>query len=220
MVLAAAATGLDRVESYLYRPLRDAAFLTAKLLEGEVAERARAGVPLRSAFDEVAGFWLQDFGMLLVAEKLASRPDAGLPSRVSTVVTRAASSTYQAYPPYSYPPHLVLLQRAEEAAGGRRARMGADPVATEESARRMRQRRATFQACDADFEGPGGREVMRAIFVTALLIHDAVGSRAKKAPPKTFAASYHEILGRYKTAIAKLVLNAEAAAEPRSRSGA
>jgi len=219
VVLAAAATGLDRIESYLYRPLRDAAFLTAKLLEGEVAERARTGGAAAVGVRRGGRFLGAGFGMLLVAEKLASRPDAGLPSRVSTVVTRA-SSTYQAYPPYSYPPHLVLLQRAEEAAGGRRARVGADPVATEESARRMRQRRAMFQACDADFEGPGGREVMRAIFVTALLIHDAVGSRAKKAPPKTFAASYHEVLGRYKTAIAKLVLNAEAAAEPRSRSGA
>jgi hypothetical protein len=213
VVLAAAATDLHRLDSYVYQPLRDASLLTAKLLEGEVAERARRGMPLRPAFDEVTDSWLEDFGTLLVSEKPASRRDAGLPSRVTTVMTGAPG--YQAYPPYSYPPHLVLLQRAEEAAAKGRARAGTDPLAADEVARRMGQRRATFQACDADFQGPGGREIRRAIFVTALLTRDAVHSRARKAPPQAFALSYHEVLGRYRLATAKLVLDAEHLAAPR-----
>ena len=36
VVLAAAASGLDRLDRYLYQPLRDACLLTAKLLESEV----------------------------------------------------------------------------------------------------------------------------------------------------------------------------------------
>jgi hypothetical protein len=207
VVLAAAASGLDRLDGYIYRPLRDACLLTVKLLEGEIAEHASTGVPLRSAFDEVTDSWLQDFGMLLVSEPRGVRPDSGFPSRVSTVVTRAAS--YHAYPPYSYPPHVVLLQRAEETAARGRARLRQDPAAADELARRMDHRAVTFEGCDADFRGPGGREVVRAIFVTALLIRDAVHSRARKVPPQTFARSYHEILGRYRMAAAKLVLDAE-----------
>jgi len=214
VVLAPAAGGLDRLDSYLYRPLRDASLLTTKLLDGEVAERAGRGVPLRSAFDEVIDSWVQDFGMLLVTERRRSRPDAGFPSQASTVVTRAAS--YHAYPPYSYPPHVVLLQRAEESAGGGRVRMGASGA--DEVARRMGRRRVTFQACDADFQSPGGREVRRAIFVTALLIRDAVRSRAKKVPPQSFAPTYREVLDRYKAATANLVLDGHPAAPRRHRS--
>ncbi len=213
VVLAAAVSGLDRLDGFIYRPLRDACLLTVKLLEGEVAERSRMGAPPRSAFDEVIDSWVQDFGMLLVIEKRGSRPDAGFPSRVSTVVTRSAS--YQAYPPYSYPPNVVLLQRAEETAAGGRARLSEDPLAADELARRMGHRGATFQACDADFQGPGGHEVVRAIFVTALLIRDAVHSRAKKVPPQTFAHSYNEVLERYMVVTAKLVLDAEHLAAPR-----
>jgi hypothetical protein len=215
VVLAAAASGLDRLDRYLYRPLRDACLLTAKLLEGEVADRTGRGVPLRSVFDEVADSWLQDFGMLLASEKPAARRDAGLPSCVTTVMTRAAG--YQAYPPYSYPPHLVLLQRAQEAAARGRARAARSPLAADEEAQRMGRRKATFRACDADFQGPGGREVMRAVFVTVLLLRDAVHNRARKVPQETFALSYHHVLGRYKLVTAMLVFDAEPMATPRSR---
>jgi hypothetical protein len=215
VVVAAAASGLDRLDRYLYQPPRDACLLTVILLEGEVADRTGRGVPLRSAFDEVADSWLQDFGMLLASEKLAARRDAGLPSRVTTVITQAAG--YQTYPPYSYPPHLVLLQRAEEAAARGRARAAAGHQAADEAARRMRGRRATFQAGDADFQGPGGREVMRAIFVTVLLLRDAVHSRASKVPQETFALSYRQVLGRYRLATASLVLDAAPGATPWSR---
>jgi len=215
VVLAAAAAGLDRLDSCLYRPLRDASLLTAKLLEGEVAERASRGVPLRAAFGEVIDSWLEDFGMLLVSQKPGPRPDAGFPSLVSTVVTRAAG--YQAYPPYSYPPHMVLLQRVEETAAAGLARLAADPAAADERARRMQRRRAAFQACDADFQGPGGNEVGRVIFVTALLIRDAVHSRAKRVPPPTFAVSYRQVVDRYNAATAKLVLDAEHPVAPRGR---
>src|SRR6266540_440544 len=153
VVLAPAAGGLDRLDSYLYRPLRDASLLTTKLLDGEVAERAGRGVPLR---------------------------------------------------------------RAEESAGGGRVRMGAGGA--DEVARRMGRRRVTFQACDADFQSPGGREVRRAIFVTALLIRDAVRSRAKKVPPQSFAPTYREVLDRYKAATANLVLDGHPAAPRRHRS--
>jgi len=86
-------------------------------------------------------------------------------------------------------------------------------------ARRMGRRRATFQACDADFQGPGGREVRRVIFVTALLIRDAVHSRAKKVPPQSFAVTYREVLDRYKAATAKLVLDGHPGAPRSHRSG-
>jgi hypothetical protein len=45
--------------------------------------------------------------------------------------------------------------------------------------------------------------------VTALLIRDAVHSRAKRVPPQSFAQTYREVLDRYKAAIARLVLEAE-----------
>jgi hypothetical protein len=59
--------------------------------------------------------------------------------------------------------------------------------------------------------------VVRGIFVTALLIRDAVHSRARKVLPQTFARSYNEVLGRYRMATAKLVLDAERLALPRGQ---
>jgi hypothetical protein len=71
----------------------------------------------------------------------------------------------------------------------------------------MDHRRDGFQAGEVDFTGAGGREVVRVIFVTAMVLRDAVRSRVQRHPGRPFGASYREVLDRYRAVTAKLVVD-------------
>lgn len=203
VVLDPATDGLDELVRYVYQPLRDASFLTAKLLEDEVVDQLAMGVPLGPAFRQVTDAWLEDFGMLLVSEGSRQR-DPGLPSG-RPVARRAIRS--QAYPPYSFAPNRVLLLHAERSAAAGGSRAARDPRVEQQRSLRMRRRRERFDACGLDFMGAGGREVVRVIFVTSMVLRDSVRSRVRKHPSRPFGVSYHEVLDRYKAVTARLVVD-------------
>jgi len=202
VVLDPATDGLDQLVRYVYQPLRDACFLTAKLLEEEVMDHLALGVPLGPAFRQVTDTWLEDFGMLLVGDGNRQR-DPGLPS--GRIVRRRAIRS-QAYPPYSFAPNRVLLLHAERSAAGARSRTAADPRAERQRTLRMHLRRERFDACEIDFMGPGGPEVVRVIFATTMVLRDAVRSRVRKHPTRPFGVSYREVFDRYKAITASLVV--------------
>lgn len=203
VVLDPATDGLDQLVHYVYQPLRDASFLTARLLEEEVIDHLGMGVQLGPAFRQVTDAWLEDFGLLLVSEAGRQR-DPGLPSG-RTVARRTIRS--QAYPPYSFTPHRVLLLHAEQSAAGGRSRATLDPRVELARSLRMSRRRERFGACDLDFLGPGGREVVRVIFVTTMVLRDGVRSRVRRNPTRPFGVSYREVLERYKAITARLVVD-------------
>jgi hypothetical protein len=203
VVLSPAADGLDQLVRYVYQPLRDASFLTAKLLEDEVSDHLTLGIPLGPAFRQVTDAWLEDFGLLLV-DDLGRPRDPGLPS--SRIIRRRPIRSH-AYPPYSLAPDRVLLLHAEQSAAGGRSRAAADPTAEYQRSLRMDRRKEGFQAGEVDFTGAGGREVVRVIFVTAMVLRDAVRSRVHKHPTRPFGASYREVLDRYRAITAKLVVD-------------
>jgi hypothetical protein len=203
VVLDPATDGLDQLVRYVYQPLRDASFLTARLLEEEVGDHLAMGVPLGPAFRQVTDAWLEDFGLLLVSEAGRQR-DPGLPS--GRIVARRAIRS-PAYPPYSFTPHRVLLLHAEQAAAGGRSRAAHDPRVELARSLRMDRRRERFDACGLDFMGPGGREVVRVVFVTTLVLRDGVRSRVRRHPTRPFGVSYREVLERYKAVTARLVVD-------------
>ena len=204
VVLDPATDGLDQLVRYVYRPLRHACFLTVKLIEDEVRDHLAMGVPLGPAFRQVTDAWLEDFGMLLVSDGGGRQRDPGLPSG-RAVPRRAIRS--QAYPPYSFAPNRVLLLHAEQSAAGGRRRVACDPGAEHQRSLRMSRRQQRFDACDVDFTGAGGREVVRVIFVTTLVVRDAVRSRVRKNPGRAFGVSYREVLDRYRAVTARLVID-------------
>src|SRR6266511_3460171 len=129
--------------------------------------------------------------------------DPGLPS--GRIVRRRAIRS-QAYPPYSFAPNRVLLLHAERSAAGARSRTAADPRAERQRTLRMHLRRERFDACEIDFMGPGGPEVVRVIFATTMVLRDAVRSRVRKHPTRPFGVSYREVFDRYKAITASLVV--------------
>src|SRR6266496_1242230 len=54
VVLDPATDGLDQLVRYVYQPLRDACFLTAKLLEEEVMDQDRKSTRLNSSHVEIS----------------------------------------------------------------------------------------------------------------------------------------------------------------------
>src|SRR6266545_221206 len=168
----------------------------------DVMDQLALGVPLGPAFRQVTDAWLEDFGMLLVGDGNRQR-DPGLPS--GRIVRRRAIRS-QAYPPYSFAPNRVLLLHAERSAAGARSRTAADPRAERQRTLRMHLRRERFDACEIDFMGPGGPEVVRVIFATTMVLRDAVRSRVRKHPTRPFGVSYREVFDRYKAITASLVV--------------
>jgi hypothetical protein len=199
VVVAASAGGLHNLDRHVCRPLRDASFLAAKLLDDEVRERVAGGEPLHAAFDRVAGSWLQHFGVLFVeGEERRIRPDESPVLKGSPA--RAAIARY-----LSAPRRLDLLWGARQAAAGRRASAQQDPDTAAEQELRTKALQEAFSACDADYLGPGGHELVRVIFATVWLLGDDLSRVPRAGGSEPFAAAYRRVIGRFKAVAAKLV---------------
>jgi hypothetical protein len=200
VVVAASADGLHHLDRHLYRPLRDASFLAVKLLDDDVRERVAAGTPLPAAFDRVAESWLQYFGELLVAgEEQRTRPDES-----PILEGSPASAAIARY--LSAPRRLDLLWGARAAAAGRRASTHLDPAATREREQHANALREAFSACDADFLGPGGHELVRVNFATVWLLSDELSGVPRAGRGEQFERAYRRVVGRFKTVAARLVV--------------
>ncbi len=202
VVLSPAVGGLERLDVYVYRPLRDAAFLTARGFDDEVAERAAAGLPVRRAFQETALDWTEGVAMLLDdgAAAAGEPPDElflNADRRTGAALARRRSFPYQ----------LELIWRRREQAANGRARLGADAGPALAHQERMAARRATFSRCDADFAAAGHAEVLRVIFVTTLMIADDVRDRDSRLARGAFEGLYQAVIRRFRTVTASLVVD-------------
>jgi hypothetical protein len=199
VVVAASADGLHQLDQHVYRPLRDASFLAAKLLDDQVRERVAAGAPLHAAFDGVAESWGRHFGELFdQGEGQRIRPDESPILEGSPA--RAAVARY-----LSAPRRLDLLWAARAAAAGRRASTQLDPATTREQELRASALQEAFSACDADFLGPGGHELVRVIFATVWLLDDELSGVPRAGPGERFERAYRGVVGRFMAVAARLV---------------
>jgi hypothetical protein len=199
VVVAASADGLHQLDRHVCRPLRDASFLAAKLLDDEVRERVAGGAPLHAAFDHLAESWLRHFGELFVqGEEQRISPDESPILEGSPA--RAAVARY-----LSAPHRLDLLWGARAAAAGRRASAQRDADAAREQERRAKALRKAFSACDADFLGPGGHELVRVIFATVWLLSDDLSRIPRTGSGQPFERAYRRVVGRFMAAAARMV---------------
>ena len=199
VVVAASADGLNHLDRHVYRPLRDASFLTTKLLDDQVRERVAGGTSLHAAFDGVAESWLRHFGELFIeGEQQRIRPDESPILKGSP--DSAAIARY-----LSAPRRLDLLWGARAAAAGRRASTQPDPAAAREQELPEKALRETFGACDADFLGPGGHELVRVIFATVWLLRDNLSRVPTAGPSELFEHAYRRVVGDFKAVAARLV---------------
>jgi hypothetical protein len=199
VVVAASADGLHQLDQHVYRPLRDASFLAAKLLDDQVRERVAAGAPLHAAFDGVAESWGRHFGELFVeGEGQRIRPDESPILEGSPA--RAAVARY-----LSAPRRLDLLWGARAAAAGRRASAQLDRDAAREQELRASALREAFGACDTDFLGSGGHELVRVIFATVWLLDDELSGVPRAGPGERFERAYRGVVGRFMAVAARLV---------------
>jgi hypothetical protein len=199
VVVAASADGLDHLDRHVCRPLRDASFLAAKLLDDEVRERVAGGATLEAAFDRVAESWLQHFGGLFVeGEEQRIRPDESPILEGSPA--RAAIARY-----LSAPRRLDLLWGARQAVAGRRASAQPNPSVAHEQELRAKALREAFSACDADFLGPGSHELVRVIFATVWLLSEDLSRIPRADPSDLFERAYRRVVGRFKAVAAGLV---------------
>jgi hypothetical protein len=199
VVVAASADGLHHLDQHVYRPLRDASFLAAKLLDDEVRERVAGGAPLHATFDRVAESWLQHFGELFVkGEQQRARPDES-----PILEGSPASAAIARY--LSAPRRLDLLWGARQAAVGHRASLQPDPAVAREQELRTSALWEAFGACDADFLGPGGHELVRVIFATVWLLSEDVSQVSRADPSDRFERAYRRVVGRFKAVAARLV---------------
>jgi hypothetical protein len=199
VVVAASADGLHQLDRHVCRPLRDASFLAAKLLDDEVRERVAGGVPLPAAFDSVVEAWLQRFGELFVqGEEQRISPDESPILEGSPA--RAAVARY-----LSAPHRLDLLWGARAAAAGRRASAQLDRDAAREQELRAKALREAFGACDADFLGSGGHELVRVIFATVWLLSEDLSRIPRTGPSERFERAYRGVVGRFMAVAARLV---------------
>jgi hypothetical protein len=199
VVVAASADGLHHLDRHLYRPLRDASFLAAKLLDDQVRERVAGGAPLPAAFDGAAEAWLQRFGELFVGgEERRTRPDES-----PILEGSPASAAIARY--LSAPRRLDLLWAARAAAAGHRASTQLDPAAARDQEQHASALQEAFSACDADFLGPGGHELVRVIFATVWLLSDDLSRVPTAGPSEQFDRAYRRVVGGFTTVAARLV---------------
>jgi hypothetical protein len=199
VVVAASADGLHHLDRHVYRPLRDASFLAAKLLDDQVRERVAAGTPLHAAFDHLVESWLRHFGELFVkGEAQRVRPDES-----PILEGSGASAATARY--LSAPRRLDLLWGARQAALGRRASLQPDPTAAHEQELRVSALREAFGACDADFLGPGGHELVRVILATVWLLSEDLSQVSRADPGELFERAYRQVVGGFKAVAARLV---------------
>jgi len=190
VVVAPAGEGLGHVDEHLYRPLRDASFLAVKLLDEQVRERIAKGTPLQDAFEDVSRLWLRYFGVLfLQGEEGRIRPDESPILEGSSV--GVAMARYR-----SAPRRLDLLWAARQAAAG--APLGWDAERQRPGVSVSREQgqealagtvREAFGACDVDFLGPGGHEIIRVIFGVVWLLSDEL-SRTLRAASSGSGSSF------------------------------
>jgi hypothetical protein len=199
VVVGASADGLDHLDRHAYRPLRDASFLTAKLLDDQVRERVAGGTSLHAAFDGVAESWLRHFGGLFVeGEQQRIRPDES-----PILEGSPASAAIARY--LSAPRRLDLLWGARQAVAGRRASAQPDPSVAREQELPTKALREVFSACDADFLGPGGHELVRVIFATVWLLSEELSMVPRADPGELFEGAYRRVVGRFRAVAARLV---------------
>lgn len=199
VVITTSADGLRHLDWHVYRPLRDASFLAAKLLDDEVRERVAGGTPLHAAFERVAQSWLQHFGELFVeGEEQRVRPDES-----PILEGSPASAAVARY--LSAPRRLDLLWGARQAVAGRRASLQPDPALAAEQELRASVLREAFGACDADFLAPGGHELVRVIFATVWLLNEDLSQVSRAAGSDRFGRAYRQVVGRFKAVAATLV---------------
>jgi hypothetical protein len=202
VVLTPAVGGLERLDVHVYRPLRDAAFLTARGFDDEVAECVAAGLPVRRAFQETALDWTEGFAMVLDdgAAAAGERPDALFLD--ADRGTGAALAHRR-----SFPCQLELIWRRREQAANGRSRLGADAALARAHHERMAVRRATFSRCDPEFAVGGNAEVPRVIFVTTLMIADDVRDRASRLAGSAFDGLYQAVIRQFRRVTASLVVD-------------
>lgn len=202
VVLTPAVEGLGRLDGYIYRPLRDVAFLTARTLDEEVAERAATGLSTERAFQETAVSWTEGFAELLVRDEEAAgeRPDALF--QIWERGTGAALARQR-----SFPYRLELLWRSREEAARGRMRLQHDPGLARGHEHRMATRLELFSRCEVDFASAGHREIVRVIFVTSLMLADEVRGSARSSPDEDFETRYRWIAGQYRSVTARLVVD-------------
>jgi hypothetical protein len=199
VVVAASADGLDHLDRYVYRPLRDASFLAVKLLDDQVRERVAGGTSLHAAFDGVAESWLQRFGELFVeGEQQRVRPDES-----PILEGSPASAAVARY--LSAPRRLDLLWGARQAVAGRRPSAQPDAGVAREQELPAKALREAFCACDADFLGPGGHELVRVIFATVWLLSEELSGVPRADPGERFEGAYRRVVGRFRAVAAGLV---------------
>jgi hypothetical protein len=199
VVVAASADGLDHLDRHAYRPLRDASFLTAKLLDDQVRERVAGGTSLRAAFDGIAESWLRHFGQLFAeGEQQRIRPDES-----PILEGSPASAAIARY--LSAPRRLDLLWGARQAVAGRRASAQPDPAVAREQELPANALRESFSACDADFLGPGGHELVRVIFATVWLLSEELSKVPRADAGEQFESAYRRVVGHFRAVAARLV---------------
>jgi hypothetical protein len=199
VVVAASADDLHHLDRHVYRPLRDASFLAAKLLDDQVRERVTRGAPLHAAFDGVAESWLRHFGELFVeGEQQRIRPDES-----PILEGSPASAAIARY--LSAPRRLDLLWGARQAVAGRRASLQPDLSVAGEQEVPTKALREAFGACDTDFLGPGGHELVRVIFATVWLLSEELSRVPRADPGDQFEGAYRRVVGRFKAVAARLV---------------
>jgi hypothetical protein len=202
VVLAPAVQGLSRLDTFVYRPLRDAAFLTARTFDQEVRERSSDGPVAERAFQETAVEWTEGFGALLVRddEAMGERPDALFESW--DLGTGAALARQR-----SFPYRLDLLWRSREEASRGQLRIERDPSLASAQEHRMATRRELFGRCGVDFAGAGHHEIARVVFVTSLMLVDEVRGSARRWMAEDFLTRYRWIAGQYRMVTARLVVD-------------
>lgn len=202
VVLAPAVAELEALDVVVFQPLRDVAYLTARTLDNEVRELLGAGLLPESAFAETAAEWTEGFGALTVADEEAAgeRPDALFAGWEAG--TGAALARHR-----SFPYRMDLLYRSREEAARGAQRVQGEPGLARALRQRMDARREVFARCELDFEGDGHREIMRVLFVTALMLTDEVRGSEARWPSIDFRTRYQWIARQYRTVTARLVID-------------
>jgi hypothetical protein len=202
VVLAPAVAELEGLDVVVFQPLRDVAYLTARTLDNEVRELVGAGLVPERAFAEAAAEWTEGFGALTVADEEAAgeRPDALFAAW--ELGTGAALARHR-----SFPYRLDLLHRSREEAARGAQRVQREPGLARALRQRMDARREVFANCELDFEGGGHREIVRVIFVTALMLTDEVRGSEPRWPSVDFPTRYQWIARQYRTVTARLVVD-------------